>query len=166
MGRAVQRLDKGRGGCAVYSVFGLVGAFKLELQGGLYAGVFVFDIGNILVESHTDLLLVACMHAEYGICRAGDGIAQVAAVDFNERYLVFQTELVEEAGKKLVGVGASEMNVAAGVTALTARYVEAEIVEVGRSAGTLVCEQAGSVNASGAAHEYFGIILGVKVKQD
>ena len=106
------------------------------------------------------------MDAEYGVCGAGNGVAQVAAVDLYERQLVFEAQIIEEACEELVGIGSAEVYVAARVASEAARDLEAEIMEVGGRERSLVGEQAGGVYAAGAAYEDFGVVLGVEVEQD
>ena len=59
------------------------------------------------------------MNAYNGMGGAGNGVAQVAAVDFCQSDLMLLREVEEEAGKSLVGVGASHMDVSSVVSALT-----------------------------------------------
>ena len=127
----VERLDERLGGVVVYGVLGLVDGVELELDSGLDACVFSLDVGYELVESYADLLLVCRAYAEHGMCGARNGVAEVAAVDFAERDLVLGAQTVEEPREELVGVGASEVDVAAGVSSETVGDVELEVVEVG-----------------------------------
>ena len=61
----------------------------------------------------------------------GDGIAEVAAVDFrNGHGVVSFHEAEEETGHNLVGVGATEVDVAARMAAQTVAHIHQEVVEI------------------------------------
>ncbi len=99
------------------------------------------------------------------MCGAGDGVAQVAAVDLGDYDLVLVGETEEEAGEELVGIGAAQMYVAARVSAVEAFDVDAEVEEVLGSKRTLVGEECLGVDAAGTAYEYLGVVLRVEVEQ-
>ena len=79
---------------------------------------------------------------------------------------MLEREGVEEACHKLVGICASQMDVAAGVTSQTAGNVEAEVVEVGGGERTLVGELACGVYATCAAYKYLGVVFRVEVEEN
>ena len=50
------------------------------------------------------------MHTYYGVSRAGNGVAQVAAVNLGNSYFEVFRQVEQEAGKELVVVGSAEVN--------------------------------------------------------
>ena len=101
---AVDGFDQGGRGLAVYGVFGTVGACELELESGLKSCVFALNVGYIFVEGYADLLLVLGVDAEYGVSGTRDGVAEVAAVDFAERYLVAEPRCFSLINSKVLPV--------------------------------------------------------------
>ena len=97
---------------------------------------------------------------------AGDGVAQVAAVDVGYADLMLLHEVEEEAGHELVGIGASQVDVAARVAAQTVAYVHQEVVEVAGSERAFVVEGGHGVDAAGTPYEYLCVVLRVEIDQD
>ena len=96
--------------------------FTSFIFSGYHSGIFV--------ESSDDLMFVCGRHANYGMSGAGDRIAQVAAVDLGQAQLMFLKYLPEETSQHLVGIGMTQMNVAAGVAAESAADADLEIEEI------------------------------------
>ena len=124
---------------------------------------FDFDHGSELVEVGYELVATCCGHTDDGISLASDGIAEVAAVDIRNE----QARLCgEEAGEHLVGIGTTEVDVAARVTAEETAYADAGEVVVGRSGlGGIVPEGYG-VHATGATDEDLIFLFGVEVEEE
>ena len=97
--------------------------------------------------------------------RTRNGVAEVAAVDFANLDFAFLHEVEEEAGHELVGIGASEMDVASGVASEAVAHVELEVMEVGRGEGAAVVESGHGVDAAGATYEHLGVVFGVEVDE-
>ncbi len=157
--RAVQSLNQTTGGVAVDSKVRTVDTLQLQFQTRLDIAVFAFNIGHIIIKGHTYLLLVGSMYTEYGVGSTRNSITQVAAVDFAQTQFVGLHQSPQEAGHKLVGIGAAKMDVATGVTTQTLADIELEIMEIGRSHRTVIVESTGSVDTAGAAHKEFSIVL-------
>ena len=117
MRSAVERFYEVTGSVVVEGVLGSLVAFEVEFECCLEAGIFVFNISCEFVESYAHLLLAGGVNTEYCMGGAGDGIAEVAAVDLAESDFVLKAEVVEEACEKFVGVSASEVDVATRVSA-------------------------------------------------
>ena len=114
---AVKRFDKVAACLGVNCVFGAFGGGKLEFHACFESCVFTLYISCEFVEGYAHLLFARGVYAEHGMCGARNGVAQVAAVDFAERYHMFQAQPEEEACEQLVGVGAALVDVAARVAA-------------------------------------------------
>ena len=71
-----------------------VDRLEIEFDGGLDAGVFIFDFCYIFVESYADVFLALGAYAEDGMCCARNSVAEVAAVDFSKSDFVFEAETV------------------------------------------------------------------------
>ena len=135
------------------------------MESGFDALVLYLDIGYEFVESHADGFLACGIHTEHGMCGAGNGIAEVASVDFGQRHFVLEAESVEEPGQQFVGIGTAEVDIASGVSSEAAADFKTEEMEIGGGEGAFVVECAGGVHTAGASHEYLGIVFGIEVQQ-
>lgn len=74
--------------------------------------------------------------------------------------------LPKETGKDLIGVGMSEMNVAAAVATETVADTDLKVSKILRRKGLMIIKGAYGINASGTPYEHLAIIFRVKIKQN
>ena len=166
VGTGVKRVEEVVLGLAVDKAGGFGNGLEGDLEVGLGAAEFEADVlgkvGNHLFES---LLVVVC-HDDVGPSLAGDGVAQVAAVDAGKAYQVLLGGVPEDAVEELDGAAAATVDVVAAVAACQAGHLDAVgAFACGNGAGGVV-DGHGGVDASGTADAVLAFVLVVEVEED
>ena len=84
-----------------------LGLLYENFQTGVDGGVFVLDVGYGGVDGLEGLCGLLLGKSDYGLGLTGYGVAHVASLDGDELTLEVAQQGQEEAGHKLVGVGAA-----------------------------------------------------------
>ena len=117
VGAGIKRAYQAQGGVGIDGVFGLVGGSDGDIHCRVGVGILVLDVSHKFVERYHYFFFLRGMYAHYGMCCSGDGVAQVAAAYFAEHDIMLLRQAEEEACEQLVGVGASFVDIASGMSA-------------------------------------------------
>ena len=141
-------------------IFRSVGRFELNKLAVLYTFIFRLDYGRKIVETRAQIFFLVGRHTDYSVCVARNHIAQLASVDVgNSNVAISLIAIVEEAGKQLVGISTSEMNVGTGVSAFKPQQRYGKELVSGRNSRTCIMEFSDSVDTACTSQENLCLVL-------
>lgn len=132
-----------------------LGAAELEYHGFAHLGDHGLEGAHLVFR-----------HGDEGFGLAGDGVAQVAAVDGGETHTIFIGTLPEDAVEQLVGAGTTAVDVVAAVATHQTAYLDEKSLVALDGGHQLVVELGGGVDAAGAADAVLALVFVVEVEED
>ena len=117
VGALAERHDEAVGLVGGDKGLGHVGRLEVEAHVRLHGAEDLLHLRYEMVPLNADLLLESHGDGDDGFRFAGDGIAEVTAVDRRELEFGLGDDTREEPDEDLVGVGAAFVDIIAGVTA-------------------------------------------------
>ena len=141
-------------------IFRSVSRFELNKLAVLYTFIFRLDYGRKIVETRAQIFFLVGRHTDYSVCVARNHIAQLASVDVgNSNIAISLIAIVEEAGKQLVGISTSEMNVGTGVPTFKPQQRHGKELVSGRNSRTCIMEFSDSVDTTCTSQENLCLVL-------
>ena len=126
VGALAERHDEAIGLVGRDKGLGHVGCLKVEAHVGLYGAEDLLHLRYEMVPLNADLLLESHRDGDDGFRFAGDGIAEVTAVDGRELEVGLGHDTREEPDEDLVSIRTTFVDIVAGVAAAQSRYAQAD----------------------------------------
>ena len=165
VGNAHQRVDQRRLRPAVEHLVDVGHLVERDFEIGFAEAEFGFEVRGEKVVTLDELLLEAGRNAEDGVSLAGNGIAEVAAVEIAQFEFERLHAVPQQARHGLVRVDAALVDVVARVSALKVRHVDTEERVVLRRRLHRVVERGDGVDAARTADEDFALVLRIEVDE-